>query len=165
MLTDVYKRFLAGEEVEIWPQRGTNAVPIAFNPNTGLVYASSWNLPRIVPLTRRHAERKVAPRRTYPRAATGDSEILTSLHAWVSGDCVRLKLTTPKNYNAKCSLNVSQPFPRDVFVEMFTPETRIYRRVRLRLRPASREYRAVNESLRPAASDTWSTITSRFSIT
>jgi alcohol dehydrogenase (cytochrome c) len=46
-LTDVYKRFLAGEEVEIWPQRGTNAVPIAFNPNTGLVYASSWNLPRI----------------------------------------------------------------------------------------------------------------------
>jgi alcohol dehydrogenase (cytochrome c) len=47
VLTDVYKRFLAGEEVEIWPQRGTNAVPIAFNPNTGLVYASTWNLPRI----------------------------------------------------------------------------------------------------------------------
>jgi len=45
--TDVYKRFLAGEEVEIWPSRGTNAVPIAFNPNTGLVYASTWNLPRI----------------------------------------------------------------------------------------------------------------------
>ena len=38
MLTDLYKRFLAGEEVEIYPQRGTNAVPIAFNPNTGLVY-------------------------------------------------------------------------------------------------------------------------------
>ncbi len=34
-------------EVEVWPQRGTNAVPIAFNPNTGLVYASTWNLPRI----------------------------------------------------------------------------------------------------------------------
>jgi alcohol dehydrogenase (cytochrome c) len=47
VLTDVYKRFLAGEEVEIWPSRGTNAVPIAFNPNTGLVYASTWNLPRI----------------------------------------------------------------------------------------------------------------------
>ena len=47
MLTDVYKRFLAGEEVEIWPSRGTNAVPIAFNPNTGLIYASTWNLPRI----------------------------------------------------------------------------------------------------------------------
>ena len=36
VLTDVQKRFLAGEEVEIWPSRGTNAVPIAFNPNTGL---------------------------------------------------------------------------------------------------------------------------------
>lgn len=47
VLTDLYKRFLAGEEVEIWPQRGTNAVPIAFNPNTGLVYANSWNMPRI----------------------------------------------------------------------------------------------------------------------
>ena len=47
VLTDVYRRFLAGEEVEIFPQRGTNAVPIAFNPNTGLVYASTWNLPRI----------------------------------------------------------------------------------------------------------------------
>ena len=46
VLTDVYKR-LAGEEVEIWPSRGTNAVPIVFNPNTGLVYASTWNLPRI----------------------------------------------------------------------------------------------------------------------
>ncbi|MEA2939212.1 MAG: hypothetical protein QOC56_2716 [Alphaproteobacteria bacterium] len=47
VLTDVYKRFLAGEEIEIWPQRGTNAVPIAFNPNTGHVYVTSWNLPRI----------------------------------------------------------------------------------------------------------------------
>jgi len=47
VLTDVYKRFLAGEEVEIWPSRGTNAVPIAFNPMTGLIYASTWNLPRI----------------------------------------------------------------------------------------------------------------------
>ena len=47
VLTDLYKRFLAGEEVEIWPSRGTNAVPIAFNPNSGLIYASTWNLPRI----------------------------------------------------------------------------------------------------------------------
>src|SRR6267142_468389 len=46
-LTDIYQRFLAGEEVEIWPQRGSNAVPIAFNPNTGFVYASTWNVPRI----------------------------------------------------------------------------------------------------------------------
>src|SRR5712671_4815597 len=47
VLTDVQKRFQAGEEVEIWPSRGTNAVPIAFNPNTGLIYASTWNVPRI----------------------------------------------------------------------------------------------------------------------
>src|SRR3989441_1657885 len=47
VLTDVYKHFLAGEEVEIWPSRGTNAVPIAFDPNTGLVYASTWDVPRV----------------------------------------------------------------------------------------------------------------------
>ncbi len=43
----VYDRFLAGEEVSIMPSRGSNAVPVAFNPNTGLVYTSSWNVPRI----------------------------------------------------------------------------------------------------------------------
>ena len=47
VLTDVFKRFAAGEEVEILPSRGTNAVPIAFNPNTGLIYASTWDVPRI----------------------------------------------------------------------------------------------------------------------
>ena len=47
VLTEIYKKFLAGEEVEIFPSRGTNAVPIAFNPNTGLVYASTWNVPRL----------------------------------------------------------------------------------------------------------------------
>jgi alcohol dehydrogenase (cytochrome c) len=47
VLTDVQKRFLAGEEVEVWPSRGTNAVPAAFDPNTGLIYASTWNLPRV----------------------------------------------------------------------------------------------------------------------
>jgi alcohol dehydrogenase (cytochrome c) len=47
VLTDVYKRFVAGEEVEIWPSRGTNATPIAFNPNTGMIYASTWNIARI----------------------------------------------------------------------------------------------------------------------
>ena len=58
VLTDVYKRFLAGEEVEIWPSRGSNAVPVAFNPNTGLVYASTWNLPRL---------QKLAPPREKPQ--------------------------------------------------------------------------------------------------
>ncbi len=52
VLTDVYKRFAAGEEVEIWPSRGTNAVPIAFNPYTGLIYASTWDIPRIEQLAR-----------------------------------------------------------------------------------------------------------------
>jgi len=47
ILTDVYKRFVTGEEVEIWPSRGTNAVPIAINPNTGMVFASTWNIARI----------------------------------------------------------------------------------------------------------------------
>ena len=47
VLTDLYKRFLAGEEVEIWPSRGTNAVPTAFDPDTGLIYASTWNVPRV----------------------------------------------------------------------------------------------------------------------
>jgi alcohol dehydrogenase (cytochrome c) len=51
VLTDLYKRFLAGEEVQIYPSRGTNAVPIAFNPNTGLIYASTWNVPRIQKIT------------------------------------------------------------------------------------------------------------------
>jgi alcohol dehydrogenase (cytochrome c) len=62
VLTDIQKRFLAGEEVEIWPSRGTNAVPIAFNPNTGLIYASTWNVPRI---------QKLAPPR--PTVAGKDS--------------------------------------------------------------------------------------------
>jgi len=46
-LTGVYKDFLAGDEVQIYPSRGSNAVPIAFNPNKGLVYAAPWDLPRI----------------------------------------------------------------------------------------------------------------------
>jgi len=47
VLTDLYNKFLSGEEVEIYPQRGSNAVPAAFNPETGLVYTTSFNMPRI----------------------------------------------------------------------------------------------------------------------
>jgi alcohol dehydrogenase (cytochrome c) len=47
VLTDIQKRFAAGEEVEISPSRGTNAVPIAFDPTSGLVYASTWDVARI----------------------------------------------------------------------------------------------------------------------
>jgi alcohol dehydrogenase (cytochrome c) len=50
-LTGVYKDFLAGDEVEIFPSRGSNSVPIAFNPNKGLVYAAPWDLPRIQKLS------------------------------------------------------------------------------------------------------------------
>ncbi len=45
--TDLYKKFIAGDEIEMWPQRGTNAVPTGFNPNTGLLYLSTWEMPRI----------------------------------------------------------------------------------------------------------------------
>ena len=66
VLTDVYKRFFAGEEVEIWPSRGTNAVPIAFDPNTGLVYASTWDVPRIQKIA---APEAAGARRATPRAS------------------------------------------------------------------------------------------------
>jgi alcohol dehydrogenase (cytochrome c) len=46
-LTDVFKRFAAGEEVEVWPSRGTNAVPIAFDPASSLIFASTFHIPRI----------------------------------------------------------------------------------------------------------------------
>jgi alcohol dehydrogenase (cytochrome c) len=46
-LTGLYKDFIAGDEVEIFPSRGSNAVPIAFNPTKGLVYAAPWDEPRI----------------------------------------------------------------------------------------------------------------------
>jgi len=47
VLTDVLERALKGEEVEVWPSRGTNASLAAFNPKTGLVYLNSWEIPRI----------------------------------------------------------------------------------------------------------------------
>jgi alcohol dehydrogenase (cytochrome c) len=69
VLTDLYNRFLAGEEVQIFPSRGTNAVPIAFNPNTGLVYASTWNVPRI---------QKLAPPAGKPQVIGASSTGITS---------------------------------------------------------------------------------------
>jgi alcohol dehydrogenase (cytochrome c) len=67
VLTDIHKQFIDGEEVQIWPSRGTNAVPIAFNPNTGLIYASTWNVPRI---------QRLAPPR--PQVLGGTSTGVTS---------------------------------------------------------------------------------------
>ena len=50
VLTDLYERIVSGEQVAIWPSRATNAVPVAFNPETGLIYTSTWHVPRIVQL-------------------------------------------------------------------------------------------------------------------
>ncbi|HUA21712.1 MAG TPA: PQQ-dependent dehydrogenase, methanol/ethanol family [Bryobacteraceae bacterium] len=76
VLTDVYKRFVAGEEVEIWPSRGTNAVPIAFDPNTGLIYASTWNIPRIqrlaAPKPSEHGKDSTGVAARIPVAKPGD---------------------------------------------------------------------------------------------
>jgi alcohol dehydrogenase (cytochrome c) len=59
VLTDVYQRFAAGQEVEIWPSRGTNAVPISFDPATELIYASTWNIVRIQKLATQPAPVKI----------------------------------------------------------------------------------------------------------
>jgi alcohol dehydrogenase (cytochrome c) len=48
VLTDVYDRAVKGEQVEVWPSRGTNASLMAFNPKTGLVYLNSWEIGRIL---------------------------------------------------------------------------------------------------------------------
>ena len=47
VLTDVADRLMKGEEVELYPQRGTNAIMFAFNPKTTLAYLNTWDLPRI----------------------------------------------------------------------------------------------------------------------
>ena len=78
VLTDLYKRFLAGEEVEIWPQRGSNAVPVAFNPNTGLVYTSSWHMPRI---------QKIAPPKTQVLGANSTG-VIGRIPVFKPGDVV-----------------------------------------------------------------------------
>ncbi len=79
VLTDVYKRFLAGEEVEIWPSRGTNAVPVAFNPNTGLVYATTWNLPRL---------QKLSPPATPPAIGANSTGVAARLPDIKPGDAL-----------------------------------------------------------------------------
>jgi alcohol dehydrogenase (cytochrome c) len=50
VLTEISKRLIAGEEVELWPgvRGGKNWVPMAFNPKTGLLYLSSLHRARTV---------------------------------------------------------------------------------------------------------------------
>jgi alcohol dehydrogenase (cytochrome c) len=55
-LTGVYKDFLAGDEVEILPSRGSNAVPIAFDPTKKLIYAAPWDEPRVQQLAPSHPQ-------------------------------------------------------------------------------------------------------------
>lgn len=47
VLTDVADRLMKGEEVALYPQRGTNAIMFAFNPRNNLAYLNTWDLPRI----------------------------------------------------------------------------------------------------------------------
>ena len=77
VLTELYEQFLAGEQVSIWPSRGSNAVPVAFNPTTGLVYTSSWHVPRIQQLAPREGEQVIGTNSTgvsnrFPQVEPGD---------------------------------------------------------------------------------------------
>ena len=78
VLTDLYKRFLAGEEIQIYPQRGTNAVPIAFDPTSGLVYIDAWDMPRI---------QKLAPPKDQV-VGTNSTGVLGRAPAFKPGDVV-----------------------------------------------------------------------------
>src|SRR4051812_33295914 len=46
VLTDLLDRAKKGEEVLLYPSRGTNATLVAINPKNSLVYVNTWNLPR-----------------------------------------------------------------------------------------------------------------------
>lgn len=77
--TDIRKRLLAGEEVELWPAYGVkNWAPMAFNPKTGMVYMNTINLPQMVKYV--DTEYKPGARyvgvegRLFPRPAGEDTE-------------------------------------------------------------------------------------------
>ena len=65
VLTDLFDRLVnKGEEVTIYPQRGVNAVPVAFNPNTGLIYTSTWQIGRIIKIAPVPANQRIGGRST-----------------------------------------------------------------------------------------------------
>lgn len=77
--TDVRKRLLAGEEVELWPAYGAkNWAPMAFNPKTGHVYFNTIHNPQMVKLV--PVEYKPGARytgvqgRAFPRAKGEETE-------------------------------------------------------------------------------------------
>ena len=77
--TDIRKRLLAGEEVELWPAYGVkNWAPMAFNPKTGLVYLNTINLPQMVkyvPVEYKPGARYTGVEgRIFPRPAGEDTE-------------------------------------------------------------------------------------------
>jgi alcohol dehydrogenase (cytochrome c) len=48
VLTNLLERALAGERVEVYPSRGTNATLFAYHPKTKLVYINTWNQARLM---------------------------------------------------------------------------------------------------------------------
>ncbi len=77
--TDIRKRLLAGEEVELWPAYGVkNWAPMSFNPKTGTVYLNTINYPQMVKYV--PVEYKPGARYTgvegkpFPRPAGEDTE-------------------------------------------------------------------------------------------
>jgi len=48
VLTDLLEKAIAGETVNVYPSRGTNASLISFNPNKNLIYLNSWNQARVM---------------------------------------------------------------------------------------------------------------------
>ena len=77
--TDVRKRMLAGEEVELWPAFGVkNWAPMAYNPKTGTVYLNTINYPQMVkfvPVEYKPGLRYTGMEsRPFPRPAGEDAE-------------------------------------------------------------------------------------------
>ena len=77
--TDVRKRLIAGEEVELWPAFGVkNWAPMSFNPKTGMVYMNTINFPqmmKLVPVDYKAGTRYTgAESRAIPRAPGDDAE-------------------------------------------------------------------------------------------
>ena len=77
--TDIRKRLLAGEEVELWPAYGVkNWAPMSYNPKTGTVYLNTINFPQMVkyvPTEYKPGARYVGVEgRPFPRPAGEDAE-------------------------------------------------------------------------------------------
>ena len=77
--TDVRKRLIAGEEVELWPAFGVkNWAQMSFNPKSGMVYMNTIHFPqmfKLVPIDYKAGTRYTgAESRAFPRAPGDDAE-------------------------------------------------------------------------------------------